>query len=625
AEPERAAGTAAAPAAAGPFSPVGGSRPDPLTPRIASGPVPPQPAEEREPSPLDVFEPEERRRPWLKPLLVVAIVLVVLVGGYVGASYALGDRVPNGATVAGVDIGGLTSQDAVARLEESLADASTEPIPVEAQDVQATIDPAAAGLTFDPQATVDGLTGVRLAEPARLWRHVVGAGETTPVTSVDDAALESAVEGLGSSLVLAPVDGTVVFADGEAHATQAVDGWELDSEGALDVVRRDWLAGERPLELPTTTVEPDITQAETDAALADVATPLASAPVTVAVADRQATLEPDVLTANASLVPTDGDLVLQLNGEALVESVLGQLPDLLTTSEDAHFDLSSGTPVIVPGTPGTTLDPAALATAVAGAAVAPDRTARVELVQSDPSESTAELEALGVKEIVSEFSTPLTAEPRRTRNITNGAANISGTLVRPGETFSLTEALGPVDAAHGYVQAGAIVSGEHVDAWGGGLSQISTTTYNAAHFAGFEDVEHKPHSEWFARYPEGREATIFTGTLDMRWKNNTPYGALVQAWVDGGRVYVRIWGTKYWTVESTTSPRSGVVSPTTVYSQSPTCEPQSAGNPGFSVTVTRKLYLDGELKDTDTNSWRYKPQNKVVCGTAPTPGAAPTP
>ena len=58
----------------------------------------------------------------------------------------------------------------------------------------------------------------------------------------------------------------------------------------------------------------------------------------------------------------------------------------------------------------------------------------------------------------------------------------------------------------------------------------------------------------------------------MRWKNNTPYGALVQAWVSDGRVYVRVWGTKYWTVESITSPRSGVVAPTTVYSQSPTCE-----------------------------------------------------
>ncbi|WP_421740592.1 VanW family protein, partial [Cellulomonas sp.] len=367
-----------------------------------------------------------------------------------------------------------------------------------------------------------------------------------------------------------------------------------------------------------------ITQAETDATLA-TAQKVTSAPVSVAVEGQTALLDAATLAANASFVPTNGNLALQMNGEGLAAVVLAQLPDLLTQSADAHFEFVNDAPVIIPGTPGTSLDPVALAASVGTAATASDRTAPVELVQADPSQSTAELEALGVKEIVSEFSTPLNSEPRRTINITNGASKISGTLIRPGETFSLTEALGPIDAAHGYVEAGAIVSGEHTDAWGGGLSQVSTTTYNAGFLAGFEDIEHRPHSEWFSRYPEGREATIFTGTLDMRWKNNTPHGALVQAWVSGGRVYVRVWGTKYWTVESSTSARSGVVAPTTVYSQSPTCEAQGAGNPGFSVTVTRRTYLNGALEKTESNSWRYKPQNKIICGAPPTATPPATP
>ena len=360
-----------------------------------------------------------------------------------------------------------------------------------------------------------------------------------------------------------------MFVDASAQSTDAVDGWNLDQAGAAEVLSDDWLVAARPIELPTVAVEPDITQAETDAALVE-AQKVTSAPVSVAVADQLAMLDTATLAANASYVPTDGNLVLQMNGQGLSDAVLAQLPGLLTASADAHFEFVNDAPVIVPGTPGTSLDPAALATSVA---LRPPRATgrrRSSWSQADPAQSTAELEALGVKEIVSEFSTPLTSEPRRTVNITNGASKISGTLIRPGETFSLTNALGPIDAAHGFVEAGAIVSGEHTDAWGGGLSQISTTTYNAAFLAGFEDIEHRPHSEWFARYPEGREATIFTGTLDMRWKNNTPYGALVQAWVSGGRVYVRVWGTKYWTVESITSPRSGVVNPTTVYSQSPT-------------------------------------------------------
>ena len=86
-----------------------------------------------------------------------------------------------------------------------------------------------------------------------------------------------------------------------------------------------------------------------------------------------------------------------------------------------------------PGTPGTTLDPAAVATAVSAAAISSDRTAPSGSSTADPAQSTAgSLEALGVKEIVSEFSTPLTSEPRRTVNITNGASKISGTLIKPG-------------------------------------------------------------------------------------------------------------------------------------------------------------------------------------------------
>jgi len=600
AAPAAGAAAAAATAAASPL-------------RVSAGPVTPTPRKE---SPLDVFESDSGKRRWPKRLAVIVAILVVLVGGYVAASYALADRVPRGATVAGVDIGGLSSDDAVTRLDDELHDATSEPIDVVANDVTGSIDPKDAGLAFDAQATVDQLTGVNLLEPRRLWQHVVGVGEAEPVTAFDGTALAQSVEGLEGALSQAPVDGSVVFVDGTAQATQATEGWTLDTDGAEQVVTDQWLTGARPLELPTVPVEPDITQAETDAALA-VAEQAVSGPVSVTVDDQLAVLTPAELASASSMVPVDGDLVLQMDGEKLSKDVLDQLPDLLTEASDATFTFKDDKPKLVPGKPGTTIDPDALATSVAAASVAAERNAEVKLVESDPKDSTAELKKLGIKEIVSEFSTPLTPEPKRTQNIKTGLSHITGTLIRPGETFSLTEALGPVDAKHGFIDAGAIVSGEHVQAIGGGLSQVSTTTYNAAFFAGMEDVEHTPHSEWFARYPEGREATIFTGVLDMKWKNNTPHGVLVQGWVKDGRAYVRLWGTKYWTVTTTTSPRSGVVAPTTVYSQSPTCEPSLAGNPGFSVTVTRKTFLDDVLKKTESNSWRYKPQNKVVCGEPP--------
>ncbi|GIG28603.1 VanW family protein [Cellulomonas marina] len=580
------------------------------------------PGEAPAPSPLDAFEPERPPRRGRRALVAVGVP-VLLLGAYAGASWALADRVPRGASVAGVAIGGLGADEAVRALEDGLADRAAEPVAVTAQDVRAQVQPAEAGLTLDARATVDALTGFDLLQPAHLWYQLVGVGAREPVTTVDEDRLEAAVEALEGPLALAPVDGAVLFVDGAPERTDAAEGWSLDAAGAREVLVADWLDAAQPLPLPTEVVEPAVDDEAAQAALVEVAEPLVSAPVSVQVRDRLAVLEPATLAAAARMVPQDGGLVLDLDGAALADAVLAQVPDLLTPAADARFEFVDDRPVVVPGTPGTSLDAEALAAAVTAASTAEERTAAVELVETDPEQSAQELEALGVTQVVSEFATPLTSEPRRTVNITNGAAKINGTLVRPGEEFSLTEALGPIDAAHGYVEAGAIVSGEHTDAWGGGLSQVSTTTFNAAYLAGMVDVEHKPHSEWFSRYPAGREATIFTGVLDMRWANDTPHGALVQAWVSDGQMHVRLWGTPYWTVETSTSGRSRVVQPTTVYSQSPTCEPQSAGNPGFTITVTRTKSAQGVEPRTEQETWTYKPQNQVVCG--PDPADAPPP
>lgn len=548
--------------------------------------------------------------------------VVVLAGAYVAAAWGWSDRVPPGTTVAGVEIGGLGSDDAVGLLGESLASATTEPIPVAMGDRRTTVLPETAGLSLDVRATVDSVTGFDL-EPAGLWHQLFGTGPADPVTVVDDDALDLALTDLAADLLIEPVNGTLVLVDGSADSTPAQTGTALDEPAARDALVSGWLTAPRPVELPSTVVEPEITQDEVDEAVDGVAQRLVGAPVVVSVAGQIAELPVDVLASAASFVPRDGELELRLDGEQLVEAVTARTTDLFTSPSDATFSFDQTGPVIVPGVPGTTLDPELLADAVADAATGSNRTAEVELTETDPEETTEALEALGVTEIVSEFSTPLTSEPRRTKNIIQGAENINGTLVRPDEVFGLTEALGPLDAAHGFVQAGAIINGEHADAWGGGLSQVSTTTYNAAFFAGFEDVEHTPHSEYFRRYPEGREATIFTGVIDLKWRNNTPYGALVQAWVADGRMHVRIWSTPYWTVETSTSGRSSVVAPKKVYSQSPTCSGQRAGNPGFRVTVHRTVLLGDEVHSEESWNVRYRPQNEVVCGSPPTPDPEP--
>src|SRR5690625_7935296 len=178
-------------------------------------------------------------------------------------------------------------------------------------------------------------------------------------------------------------------------------------------------------------------------------------------------------------------------------------------------------------------------------------------------------------------------DPPRTENLVVGTSRINNTLIMPGENFSLLDALSPISVANGYNSSGVVVDGFATEAAGGGLSQLSTTVFNAAFEAGLEDVTHQPHSRWFERYPEGREATLYTPDLDMIFGNNTDYGVLIQAWVGDGQTHVVLWGTKVWDVDITTGPRYNITSPQTVYNQDPRCVAESGGQTGFTVQYTR--------------------------------------
>ncbi|KZM36329.1 VanW family protein [Oerskovia enterophila] len=580
------------------FTPVGASAPANVEP----------PADD---SPLAGLSGDKAPSRLPKVALWAGIGVVVLGGLYTGAQWFYSDKVPPETTVAGVEVGGLDRTSAVAALEKGLSGRAKEPITLQAGEATTTLDPAAAGLAFDAQATADELTSFSMS-PVQLWKQLFGGEDEPPVTTVDKTKLAAQVAEIEAGLNLEPVDGSVVFTDGQPTATPAQDGAEVVADEATTIIESSWLTAAQPLELPTDPIAPAITQAETDAALAQ-ATTLVSAPVTVEVGGQRAELSPAVLAEAAAFNAADGSLQLTFDGATLLEAVVDGTDNLLNEAADAKFVFVNGAPVIEGGAPGTTIDPAALSAAVATAGAGTERTATVELVESDPAQSVAALEALGVKEKISEFSTPLTNDAQRTENLRVGASKVNGTLVLPGATFSLTETLSPITKAGGYFSAGIVQDGKHVDGIGGGLSQMATTTYNAGFFAGLDDVEHRQHSYWFTRYPAGREATIFVGSIDMKFKNDTPYGVLMQSWVAGGELHVAIWSTKYYEVQTSEGEKRNVVQPSTVTHSGADCVPQPKGNPGFTITTPRKVLLDGKVVKDEKNTWTYKPDNQVVC------------
>lgn len=128
----------------------------------------------------------------------------------------------------------------------------------------------------------------------------------------------------------------------------------------------------------------------------------------------------------------------------------------------------------------------------------------------------------------------------RIHNLRLAAAAINGLTLAPGETFSFNAAVGERTAARGYQEATVIINGEHATEHGGGVCQISGTLYQAAKAAGLTVTERHDHHKDVHYLPQGEDAAVDYGSLDLKFINNaqTPITLLVS--VGNGKVYAAV-------------------------------------------------------------------------------------
>ena len=553
-------------------------------------------------------EPAKRRSVWLWVAAAALIFGVV----YLGAAFYFSNKIPGNTTVAGVKVGGMSREAAQAKLESELSSRLSQPVKVSIGGKEQTIDPSSIDAKFDAKSTVDSLSGFSL-NPLRLWDSMTGGSEVAPTVDVDQAKLRKTVDSLVDASVNTPTNASIEFDGVTPKTTKAKKGVDLNREEASKKIAEKMLEG-KTIPLPVKEKEPDIKDSEAQRALKDLAKPLVSGNLTVKVGSATVTVTPKQLASVSKFVASDGELKLKLDSEKLSDVVRKGAPSLLKEGRDAKIEIvNHTTPKIIPSEDGVGFDEGKLAESAAEAATTGDRKVEVATKSVPAKFTTGDAEKMGVKEVVSSIETPLTNDAVRTTNLKVGTQKIANTLVKPDEEFSLLKALGPIDAAHGFVSSGVVANGFNSTALGGGLSQLSTNTFNLGYRAGFVDVEHKPHSKYFSRYPMGMESTLWEGKYDMRFKNNTPYGAVIDTWVADGKVYSKLWSTKYWDVETTTSKPYAQVAPTTKVNPARDCEPSGAGGPGFTVTVSRKVSRDGKVHENSNYKWTYSPTNRVVC------------
>ena len=560
---------------------------------------------------------------------IIGLGLLVLIWG--GAAIATTQHIFAGSTVSGVDVGDMSPAEARQAVDDHVGAALTHPVILTVNDSTDTLVPADSGVSVDADASVDRLVGPTL-NPVTLIKRLSGSN-VDAVTTVDAEALTAALNERLDTLATGTADAVVTLDGTTPVVTPGATGTGLDVDASVKSLSADWPLGQEAIALASGTAKPAITDEDAQTFVDSVLTPLLADDLTITAvgtsAEKTATgkqlvLSPEQIASLTTISTADGELSAVLDSQRLHDDLIAAMGPIETQAVNAGWTIDGSAtgaagakPQYVAPSSGEGIDMAALTqqlidTGTTKSASA-DRTVAIPMTTTEPDTTTPEAD-WGITEVTGEFATPFNSEPGRDQNLIRGAEQMNGQVVMSGQTFSVEEALGPVDYEHGFTDAGVISNGQHVDALGGGLSQIGTTMFNVGFEAGMDDVEHHPHSYYFDRYPAGREATLWTGQKDVKFTNSTPYAALIQAWVADGQVHTRIWSTHYYDVSITSSERYNYRPVQTLTRPAGSgCQSYYGGNPGFDITVTRTRTASDKTVPDDVLTTTYDADNNIEC------------
>ncbi|HEX6758930.1 MAG TPA: VanW family protein [Propionibacteriaceae bacterium] len=567
--------------------------------------------------------PGRSRLIWLMVAAVLAGVLV-LAGILNVAGYLLtGDKVPKKAQISGVAVGGLSRTEAIQKLSVELGARAAEPLNLTVGERQAQLKPVDAGLTVDYAKSVDAAGGGKSLNPLRILTTLTGGSAIDAVVVVDQAKLQAAVGQLGKTFNHEPVDAAVAYHGTKIKQKHARDGTALRQDPAAVTITSSFLKVTGPIALPADITSPAITDDEADKVVDTFAKPAISASIKVNISGAGSfEVSPKMLAGSISFRPQDGNLATVLNEKKLRRNADPAIDKVeLVEPKNATVRLVNGKPKVIAAVNGTTVTADNLKKAVEPVLIKPaaERKVSVQLTGAKAKFSTADAEKLRIKQVTGQFTTYFPYLPYRNINIGRAAARINGTVLKPGEIFSLNQIVGERTKANGFTEGYIIKDGRFRKELGGGVSQSATTTFNAMFFAGLKDIEHKPHGLFIDRYPPGREATVAWPSLDLKFQNDTKYGVLVQAYIvkgtpsSRGSITVRMWSTKTYDKVVATAPiKSNFTTGRDIKDDSKDCEPTSPVR-GFDVRFQRLFYQDGSVVRRENFSWRYEPTDRVIC------------
>lgn len=172
------------------------------------------------------------------------------------------------------------------------------------------------------------------------------------------------------------------------------------------------------------------------------------------------------------------------------------------------------------------------------------QTVTLPLTDIEPTYTREKLEDQLFCDVLAYYDSPHVYNPVRTHNLELACEAIDGTIVKPDAVFSFNETVGERTEEKGYGAAGVYVGGRTENQLGGGVCQVASTIYYCTLVAELEVVERAEHQFTPSYVPWGMDATVYWGSLDYKFRNNTPYPIRITASVSDGEVHIRLIGTE---------------------------------------------------------------------------------
>lgn len=600
--------------------------------------------------------------------VMLATLLMIAGLALLGYGYYYSDRILPGLSVQQVPVGGLSRQQALAKLEEALVVQELPYVRLESGDQAWIYSTATLGGSLDLKSAVERAWHIGRGEIFRqdlltrarlLWRgyNIVPDFQLEPGLSLDplrQIALQTGTPPRRAQVWVAGLDVNNRDArtgrDLDIDAAQAaivasvrealgVSSWSTELRWRLLLGNSAPRTGHYPVDpIPVTLSFVDLNPGmdQVSAAYGRAATIL-SAPVTLWYEEPAAAGATEMVrkswAVDRSMLAdwmimssvTEGVTTpeVTLDRDALNSFVAKLAAEIYRPARQGLFQYepeAALVTMVAPEQTGRSLDVERTVDLLEQACLSDSqRSIELPVTISDPPVTQAQLEAMLPLDLISTGETSFAgSDAARLHNISVATAQLHGVAVGANSRSSFVEHVGEVTIASGYTEGWVIVGGETVLGPGGGVCQVGTTFYRAAFWGGYPIIERTPHAYRVSWYepPVGLDAAVFTPYVDIKFDNDQDTPILIQTEVDraSGKLYFRFYGrspNRKVTLEGpilgpTTPPGDPVIEIDATLAPGQRVQVETARD-GITVTVYRVIEVDGAVVSREEFLSKYEP------------------